>query len=92
MPDDHLLNWSRYEALVRETARQFSYPPDPKDPRALSECLRDHLVAVSVLAQALENCPGSTLRALAALAWDSAVTALDLDFALKPWEHGPSDG
>ena len=85
-------NSSRYEALVRESSRQFRYPPDPKDARALCECLRDHCIAVSVLAQGLENCPGGQLRAFSALAREAAVAALDIDFALNPWAHGPSNG
>ena len=92
MTDDDLLNRARYKALVRESTRQFGYPPDPKDARALCECLRDHCIAVSVLAQGLENCPGGQLRTFSALAREAAVAALDIDFALNPWAHGPSNG
>lgn len=90
MPDDGLLNAARYLELVRQSARQFRYPPDSQNPRPLVECLRDHLVAASVLAQRLENLPGGAFGPLAAFARRAAVTALDLDFALGPWEHGAS--
>jgi hypothetical protein len=87
-----LLDWARWHALVRESARKFRYPPDPQDTRALLECLRDHMVAVGVLAQALEQRPGGEFGAFASLASQAAEAAVSLDFAVHPWAHGSSDG
>ena len=92
MTEPPLLDRARWETLVRESTRQFRYPPDPQDARALCECLREHGDGDQVVAQGLENCPGGPLGTFASLARQAAVDALKVDFALHPWMHGASDG